>query len=505
MEGSVTDPGMVRSIRGCGGSGSLESLRSDSLAGLAQLQPRLQEDFLDVVLGSIVLALGIAALAAGAARGRSTSRPLLWLGIANVLYGVRQILDTDLLGSWAGIPEPAAVWLIVLITYVMPLPAVLFVEWALGPGWRSTVRLAFWVQVLYAAGATLIDVVRGPGTAMGINNFVVLFVLALLILNGVLYLKEHPGALRRAARSRDGKIVIAGAAIFVGLVINENLVEAGLVPWGFSPEPIGILALEATVCYVFIRRVLATERRLAGISQELETARRIQSSLLPRKMPEVRGLSLDARYLPTADVGGDLYGFLAVEPERLGILVSDVSGHGVPAALIASMVKVALAAQAEHASDPAAVLAGMNRILHGNLERGFVTAGYIYIDTATATYASAGHPPLLIWRESEGRVEEVRQESLPLGRFRRAEYRNRELSLSPGDRFLLYTDGIPEALSPGGEPFGDERLRDLLATSGEPDVLLARLAEWSGRDSYDDDVTLVTAELKGRARAAGSY
>lgn len=480
-------------------SGNLKSLRTDELARLAQMQPRLLEDFADVVLGSILIALGIAALALGTVRSRSTSRPLIYLGVANVLYGLRLIVDTDLLGAWVGIPERLALWLVVLITYVIPVPAILFMEWALGRGWRSTIRLALWVQILYATGAILVDAVRGPLTAMGINNFVALFGLAVGIGNGLLYLRKNPDSLRASARTRHGKVVIAGAAVFVALVVNENLVEAGLVPWAVSVEPLGVLALGVAIFYAFITRVLANERQLAGISQELETARRIQSSLLPRKMPEVRGLELDARYLPMADVGGDLYGFLAADPERVGILVSDVSGHGVPAALIASMVKVALAAQAEHASDPAAVLAGMNRILYGNLERGFVTAGYLYMDAGTATYASAGHPPLLVWREAEGRVEEVRQESLPLGRFRRAEYRNEELRVSPGDRLLLYTDGVPEALSPGGELFGDERLRDLLAASGEPDAILSRLGEWTGRGTgapMDDDVTLVVARRR---------
>lgn len=472
-------------------------MQPEQLARLAQLQPRLQEDFADVVLGSILIALGIAALALGAVRGRSTSRPLVWLGVADCLYGLRLILDTDLLGAWVGIPGPLAVWLIVLITYVLPLPAILFMEWALGRGWLSSIRLALWVQSVYAAGAILIDAVRGPGTAMGVNNFVVLFGIAIMLLNGVLHLRKNPGVLRAAARSREGRIVIAGAAVFLVLVINENVVEAGLVPWGVSPEPLGILVLGGAIFYAFLQRVLANERRLAGISQELETARRIQSSLLPGRMPEVRGLALAARYLPMADVGGDLYGFLAVDPERLGILVADVSGHGVPAALIAAMVKVALAAQAEHASDPAAVLAGMNRILHGNLERGFVTAAYIYMDGGMAAYASAGHPPLLVWREAEGRVEEVRQESLPLGRFRQAGYRNEELRVSPGDRLLLYTDGVTEALNRAGDPFGDERLRDLLASSGEPDAILGHLAEWTGRapgEPLDDDVTLVVAQ-----------
>jgi phosphoserine phosphatase RsbU/P len=462
------------------------------IAQLAQLQLQLREDFADVVVGSILLALGLAVLGLGAVRARSTSRPLVYLGIADVLYGLRLIADTDLLGAWMGIPEPAAAWLIAIITYVMPLPAILFAEWALGRGWRSSIRLALWVQIAYAAGAILTDVVRGPYAAMGINNFVVLFVLAVLILNSVLYLRKSPGVLR----TREAKVVIAAAVVFLALVINENLVAAGLVPWGVSQEGLGILVMGGAVVYAFLHRVLVTERRLAGISQELETARRIQGSLLPRRMPEVRGLALGARYLPMADVGGDFYGFLAADEERVGILVADVSGHGVPAALIASMVKVALAAQAEHAADPAAVLAGMNRILHGNLERGFVTAAYIYIDGETATYASAGHPPSLV-RRGGGRTEELMQESLPLGRFRRAEYRNGELRLSPGDRILLYTDGVTEALSPAGEPFGEERLRDLLASS--PDEILGRLAGWTGRrtgEPLDDDVTIVVAEVQ---------
>src|SRR5688500_280008 len=179
-------------------------MRPDSAAllHLAQLQPRLQEDFADVVLGSILFALGLAALGLGAVRARSTSRPLIYLGIANVLYGLRLIVDTDLLGAWVGIPDPVAAWLVAVITYVLPLPALLFVEWALGRGWLSSIRLALYVQLAYAAGAILIDAVRGPYAAMGINNLVVLFGLVVMILNGVLYLRKNPGASRAAARTR---------------------------------------------------------------------------------------------------------------------------------------------------------------------------------------------------------------------------------------------------------------------------------------------------------------
>src|SRR5689334_4079029 len=176
-----------------------------SIRALVRLRPLL-EDFADVVLGSILFAFGLVTLGLGVARARGASRPLIWLGVANLLYGLRLVLDTELLGSWR-----AVAYLVVFLTYVMPLPAILFTEQTLGRGWRSTVRVALWVQTVYAAAAVLIDSVRGPGTAMELNNPVVLLVLGILILNGVLYLRQNPETLRAAVRSPDGRTVIAGA------------------------------------------------------------------------------------------------------------------------------------------------------------------------------------------------------------------------------------------------------------------------------------------------------
>src|SRR5271163_791066 len=112
-----------------------------------------------------------------------------------------------------------------------------------------------------------------------------------------------------------------------------------------------------------IREKLA--QQLAAMKSELETARRIQMSILPQQMPKIAGLDIAARYIPMTEVAGDFYDFIVVDEKRLGAFVGDVSGHGMPAALISSMLKIALAAQAPVASDPAKVMAGLNLALCG--------------------------------------------------------------------------------------------------------------------------------------------
>lgn len=131
-------------------------------------------------------------------------------------------------------------------------------------------------------------------------------------------------------------------------------------------------------------------------------------------MEKKPGIEITARNVPMATIAGDFYDFLIIDENRVGILVADVSGHGVPAALIASMVKIAFVSQRPHASDPSRVLSGINQILCGKLEGDFVTAGYLYIDTEqdTAYYAGGGHPPLLVWQTSTQKVVEYHKKSI---------------------------------------------------------------------------------------------
>jgi sigma-B regulation protein RsbU (phosphoserine phosphatase) len=253
-----------------------------------------------------------------------------------------------------------------------------------------------------------------------------------------------------------------------------------------------------------IREQLALQ--LLAIQKELETARQIQLSILPHELPRVRGLDIAARYIPMTSVAGDFYDFLVVDEKHIGILVADVSGHGMPAALIASMLKIAFAAQAANAAHPEQVLSGLNLALCGKFQHHYVTAAYVFLDLEkrTLTYAGAGHPPLLLCRKSAACVQEVCENGLFLGKFDFATYASVELPLMPGDRILLYTDGIPETENPAQVAFGDERFQQVLgevqscSADQFADHLLTELSRWSGlgpADELNDDITMVAVHV----------
>jgi sigma-B regulation protein RsbU (phosphoserine phosphatase) len=248
-------------------------------------------------------------------------------------------------------------------------------------------------------------------------------------------------------------------------------------------------------------------RKLLDINQELEMAREIQLSILPHEIPKIRGLEIAARYVPMSSVAGDFYDFIIVDEKHVGILVADVSGHGLPAALIASMLQVALAAQSTHAFDPARVLAGLNRSLCGKFTRHFVTAAYIFVDIEKKSigYAGAAHPPLLVWRASTGCVSEVLENGLPLGLFPEATYSVVELAVEPGDKAVLYTDGVLETRSPSDQEFGIDLFKGFLESNHDlkaamfSDLLLDKLAGWSEHPKgygQEDDITLLAIDFQ---------
>lgn len=248
-------------------------------------------------------------------------------------------------------------------------------------------------------------------------------------------------------------------------------------------------------------------KQLIAINIEMEMARQIQLSILPKETPKLPGIEIVARYLPMTSVAGDFYDFIVVDEKRIGILVADVSGHGLPSALIASMLQVALTAQVGHAGDPARVLAGLNRALCGKFEDSFVTAAYVFVDLEKKllTYAGAGHPPLLFLAGADGAAKEVLENGLFLGLFPEATYESLQFPIKAGDRGLLYTDGIPETKNPTEVEFGTNRIKRFMETnqklSGDQftDLLIDDLATWAEQprgQGQQDDITILTIDFK---------
>jgi len=285
--------------------------------------------------------------------------------------------------------------------------------------------------------------------------------------------------------------------VWGAFVIYNNV--RGWLGGGADYEFVGFALFLCSLGYLVARRSLRTEEALLAIRNELQIARRIQTSILPEFMPQLSGLRVAAQYVPMSQVAGDFYDFLVVDDRRIGILIADVSGHGVPAALVASMVKVAIAAQAEHADDPAKVMSGLNSVLAGKLQGQFVTAAYLFLDleASAGRYSAAGHPPMLHYRAADQSIDDVVENGLILGVMPLASYQTRALRLGSGDRFLLYTDGVLEA-DQRGEEFGEDRVKQVLSQPLSADQLCASVGRdvsaWS-RGVAADDITIVAVEI----------
>ena len=233
-------------------------------------------------------------------------------------------------------------------------------------------------------------------------------------------------------------------------------------------DDLGFAALLSSLAYVDLQRVYANERRLSMIENELAIARQLQFSILPTTKPELCKLRIAAAYEPMTAVAGDFYEFLTLDEHRIGFLVTDVSGHGVPAALIASMIKVAVQSVASQAANPPELL----RQLRDVLSQDNCGASSSLPHTSGSTpklvrlaIPPQGHPPLLYWCDADRSLARITSNGTLFGVPFETEYPVRELTCSPGDRFLLYTDGISEPENEVGEAFGDSKLEEIVMTT----------------------------------------
>ncbi len=270
----------------------------------------------------------------------------------------------------------------------------------------------------------------------------------------------------------------------------------------FLIKPIDLEDLSITIEKT--RKMVAEIKKLRDQQHDLYAAEKIQRSILPKKLPKIDKLDIAVGYQPMNVIGGDFYDFHKVDDKRLGAFIADVSGHGVQAALVASMVKVAFAIQHDVASDPIAVLQNMNHTFMHTLDETFFTAQYIYIDTESMTLkiASAAHPPIYIWRKSEGRLEELKTSGRLIGWFPELDCRSVETKLNPGDRILMFTDGITDPINKEGESFGDnafietiEKMQNVSAAQFTFQVF-DYISRWtSAFDENFDDLTMIVIDV----------
>ena len=238
------------------------------------------------------------------------------------------------------------------------------------------------------------------------------------------------------------------------------------------------------------------------VEQELEVARSIQQASLPKEVPTLEGWQISPFYRPAREVGGDFYDFHFLSEGRVGLVVGDATGKGVPAALVMSTTlgMLQLAAGALDSSSPGEVLSRVNETLFARIPPNmFVTCFYCILDpeSASLSYANAGHDLPYVLRGSAGECEELRARGMPLGLMPQMSYEEKEIVLQEGDSALFYTDGLVEAHDPQREMFGFPRLRGLVAEHGEERSLEAALLEelysFVGEGwEQEDDITLLT-------------
>ncbi len=435
-----------------------------------------------------------------AIRRQSGQRLFIWLGIWSAMYGASVLTRSP--AVVAALPHPiqtSVPYVNTVAAYLVVVVASLaFLELSRG-------RLRLPIKIVLFAGTAVALAGMGwfvfGGSAdkfMPYNHLVVVCLLVIVItVVGVKKLSDRFMVLPNRLVLALGTLVFAIEALWVNLARRLD----------YPPPPplvdhLAFAAFLLSFGYVAMEIISGNERRLMSIENELAMARKLQLSILPTSIPEVQNVRIAVAYQPMTAVAGDFYEFVPIDGKQVGFLVADVTGHGVPAALIASMIKVAMQSLAPCAYDPGEVLRGLNRILFRQSLDQFASAAYLWLDTEnrTALYSAAGHPPLLRWRE--GKLERIESNGLLFGVTPDPDYPVRDLPISSGDRFLLYTDGVIEPENASGDSFGDRKLEEVVrnhqsrSPSDLSDQLLSEIRLWQPASlAQQDDITLIVIDV----------
>lgn len=267
----------------------------------------------------------------------------------------------------------------------------------------------------------------------------------------------------------------------------------------YTQDDLQVLMLLASQVAIIIEKVMLHEqlvekKRLEG---QLEVARQVQLSLLPPADPDLEGFDISAYNFPTEEVSGDYYDWVRIYDDQIGLVIADVSGKGVPAALLMTFLRACLRLAIHIGYAPHISMSKVNYLLWESIERNqFVTAFYGVLDASNKTlaYTNAGHNPPLVM-DRDGNVRFIERGGLPLGMFRDTRYYEYYVSIESGQVIVLYTDGVTEAMSAEGEEYGRDRLaRAVLDAQGlSARAMVSRLhrevIDWTKGQGADDDIT----------------
>lgn len=299
-------------------------------------------------------------------------------------------------------------------------------------------------------------------------------------------------------------------AIHLPLMEEETKAALGLInkaDKNFSAGDMKLLAALAQQVGTIIKNFLVHEKLISEgrLSRELEIAAEIQESLLPTTLPQMGGVAIAVSSYPASEVGGDFYDFITADDRHLTLVMGDVAGKGIPAAMLTSVTRTMLRVEAMRGAAPQEIIQQANNVLHQDLSRAdsFVTVFVATIDTykGTLKYASAGHTPVLLWRSASRTTEQLRATSPPIGIFGYQSEPTRTIHLKPSDTLVLYTDGITEAQSPNGDFFGLNRLMYILESrANEPPEALqqyiqSEVANFRRDAQGRDDATLLIVKM----------
>jgi phosphoserine phosphatase RsbU/P len=417
------------------------------------------------------------------------------------MYGAQELLRSEPVIETLPVSLQAARQpMLVVFAYLIIVAATLaFLELTLGTLHRL-LQVCLVADVVVAAAAITWFAVSGSQDSLLVYNQLLVVILLLTLVLSL----SIPSLSRRFLVVAQHRVLTVSTFAFAAQALWVNIARSLDLSVPRIYNTLGFAIFLLSIGYTGVEIMITDERRLLLLDDELAIARHLQLSILPDCTPQIIGLDIAAVYKPMSAVAGDFYEFLVADQLHVGFLVADVSGHGVPAALVASMIKVATQAANVCASEPAQVLQSVGSILNKNARGQLVSAAYLWIDMAarTATYSAAGHPPLLRWHKSDGSFTRIESNGLLFGVGVVSEYPVCRIPLITGDRFLLYTDGVTEPENQAGQQFGESRLQEILrdnqsrAVAELSERLPVEIRAWQpGSLPQQDDITLILIDV----------